>query len=80
MKLELLTTAEDCQWLRETHLKGFTLPSFASFMLRGNEDCPESVGLYKSAEPTIRDEYVAHFAADIEGNLQPDKQLKTRHP
>lgn len=61
MRQAFLETADDCQWLRETHLKGVPLPSkyaaFQSAILQGNEDAPHAVNLYAAAEPDYRDDY-----------------------
>ena len=42
-----LETPNDLQWLRDTHLKNaIDLPIFTIAIIRGNEDCPESIELY----------------------------------
>jgi hypothetical protein len=58
MKEIYLNSPEDCQWLRETHLKDSNLnngpvPEFKSFCLFGNEDCPTAILIYKNEHPTI---------------------------
>ena len=54
-----LNTSDDIDWLKSVHLKGIDLPvqyqEFKSAVLYGNEDCPESVDLYVSADPLITD-------------------------
>ena len=55
MKQIFLNTPEDCQWLRDTVLGGRGV-MFESFVLYGNEDCPEKVDLYPMAEPLVTDE------------------------
>ncbi len=50
-----LNAPDDVQWLKETHLQGIAHPDFASFILYGNEDCPEKVYLYANAEPNYSD-------------------------
>jgi hypothetical protein len=55
MKQQLLNEPEDCQWLKETHLKNKNYPEFKSFVLYGNEDAPEKLELYFNFEPEITD-------------------------
>ena len=56
MKQQLLNTKEDCQWLKDTALKGRAVDfNFASFVLYGNEDCPEKVDFYTAENPLITD-------------------------
>ena len=50
-----MNAPEDCQWLRETHLKGIMYPTFKSFILHGNEDSPEKLELYAYTEPELTD-------------------------
>lgn len=61
MRSGFLNSAEDCQWLREVHLRGVPLPAkyagFQSFVLQGNEDAPHAVNLYVSADPLYTDNY-----------------------
>lgn len=69
MKNAFLETADDVQWLRETHLKGVILPSaFAGFkfaILQGNEDAPHAVNLYADAKPRHDADYLrVTFAHD----------------
>lgn len=56
-----LNTADDIQWLKDTHLRGVILPSkyagFQSAILQGNEDAPYAVNLYVSADPVFTDDY-----------------------
>lgn len=57
-----LETPADCDWLRETHLKGVPLPSdwqgFQSAILQGNEYAPHAVDLYRDAAPRFDDDYL----------------------
>lgn len=55
--------AEDCQWLRETALRGYTaeLPAFESFTLTGNEDCPLTITLYTSKDPEVTEQPAAVY-------------------
>lgn len=52
---------EDCAWLLDTALRGYEVPIFRSFVLHGNEDCPLTIELYDSVDPTIDDQPVARF-------------------
>lgn len=53
-----LNTADDCQWLRDTALNGCPgMPDFQSFTLYGNEDSPDTVELYESADPLYTDRF-----------------------
>ena len=62
MRVGFMNTPDDCQWLRETHLKGVALPTkyadFKSFVLQGNEDAPHAVNLYVSADPLHTDTFL----------------------
>lgn len=43
---------DDCQWLRDTALRDLKdVPTFGSFFIQGNEDCPELIDLYSDADP-----------------------------
>jgi hypothetical protein len=61
MKETFLNTLEDCQWLRETHLADKNLnnanpiPNFKSAVIRGNEDCPREIIVYKNQSPMVND-------------------------
>lgn len=61
MRNAFLETADDLQWLRDTHLKGVTLPThwqgFKSAVMQGNEDSPFAVNLYLQESPAITDDY-----------------------
>lgn len=61
MKTGFLNSPDDCQWLRETHLKGVPLPAayqgFTSFVLQGNEDAPHAVNLYAKTDPLYSDNF-----------------------
>lgn len=45
------TGDDDCNWLLETALRGYTVPIFKSFTLEGNEDCPLRIRCYASSSP-----------------------------
>ena len=56
MKQTYCNTPDDCTWLLKTKLGNRPeLAFFKSFILYGNEDCPERVDLYESDEPLITD-------------------------
>lgn len=61
MRQAFLNTADDIQWLKDTHLKGVTLPTtyreFQCAILQGNEDTPYAVNLYTSQDPDYDDDY-----------------------
>lgn len=61
MREAFLNDPADVQWLKETALKGVSLPAswagFASFVLQGNEDAPHAVNLYQSADPLYTDNF-----------------------
>ena len=66
---QFLNTPADCAWLRETALRGHTLPAFQSFTIRGNEDCPECVTLYASIDPLYSEMPAAQFVRGESGEL-----------
>ena len=55
--MKFLNTPDDVQWLKDTALKGVPVADFASFALHGNEDAPDYVDLYVSADPHYRDAF-----------------------
>lgn len=59
MRQTILNTPEDVQWLEDTHLSSryYDGPrlAFASAVVCGNEDCPERIDLYVTAEPLVSD-------------------------
>lgn len=61
MKAGFMNAPDDCQWLRDTALRGVALPSayagFQSFVLQGNEDAPHAVNLYRATDPNWTDNY-----------------------
>ncbi len=66
-----LSGHEDCQWLRDTALRGYDVPAFGSFVFTGNEDCPLEIGLYASDDPDYNDTQVASYVlvTDATNNL-----------
>ena len=58
MRQQFLNAADDCQWARDVHLKGLpVIPAFQSFVIIGNEDAPDELHLYASADPLYTDPY-----------------------
>ena len=61
MRNHWLDSAEDVQWLRDTHLRNIELPAefqnFKSAIIQGNEDCPHAVNLYNSVAATLSDDF-----------------------
>jgi hypothetical protein len=51
-------SVEDCKWLRETALRGYTVPEFKSFTFAGNEDCPLAIRFYAVTDPDIDEAYI----------------------
>lgn len=71
MNLSVLNDAEDVEWLKDTHLKGKSHPDFKSFILCGNEDCPDLLELYVGEDPLFGDSPVAVFVLNNEnGELE----------
>lgn len=71
MRQQFLDYPDDCAWLRDTHLRGLDPPEFGSFILYGNEDCPDKAELYTSKIPTIFDTPIATYVANEEtGELE----------
>lgn len=73
--MEFINAPEDCQWLRDVNVAG--APAFASFVLQGNEDAPDSLILYAAEEPNWADVPVAVY---VDGELQelPDVEAFAR--
>ena len=67
---QVYDTPEDCQWLRDTALRGYETdtPDFGSFTIAGNEDCPLEIRLYAQVSPMADDPPVAMFV--LEQNSQ----------
>jgi hypothetical protein len=68
-------TPEDVTWLLETHLKNAepAPKEFKSFIIYGNEDCPEHLRLYTDKNPDVIASYQA-YTYDKEN----DKYILTR--
>lgn len=56
-----LDGTEDCQWLRETALRGYDVPAFGAFTFDGNEDCPLAIALYAHDAPSVEDAPIAVY-------------------
>lgn len=58
MKRELINSAEDMAWLRETHIPTLP-PQFKSAIINvsgaHNEDAPDSIECFESPHPTVTD-------------------------
>lgn len=54
-----LNEPDNCQWLRDTALRGVSgIRPFRSFVLYGNEDAPDRLDLYAAEQPNyIGDAY-----------------------
>lgn len=66
---QFINKADDCIWLRETHLKPANMDGpFAdhtkikSFIIFGNEDCPNKIVIYNVESPTLQDKPIARYA------------------
>lgn len=56
MPKQFFNTSEDVEWLKTTHLKNrWDQFDIKSFILLGNEDCPEAVEAFNVPDPTIHD-------------------------
>lgn len=66
---QFLNSPDDIKWMRDKlkSIKG--LPRFKSYILRGNEDVPDEVVLYREREPTVMDVPVAKIYHDA--NAEP---------
>jgi hypothetical protein len=55
-KEQFFNDKADCLWVRCTHLRHVEhVPFFRSFVLIGNEDCPEAIYLYRDEDPLVTD-------------------------
>lgn len=70
LPLHFLQFAEDCQWLRETHLKAISFPPFRSAMIHGNEDCPQMVELFARENPLHTDLPIAIYVIGEDNKLR----------
>lgn len=63
-----LNDLADLQWLTDVHARAHAGEVIGSFVITGNEDCPTSIELYRSIEPTIDEQpfAVLHPLADAE--------------
>jgi hypothetical protein len=55
IRISFHNDADDCQWLKDTHLRFIDHKPFESFVLHGNEDAPDIVDLYGPREPLATD-------------------------
>ena len=70
MKELFLNHIDDIGWLLSTHLKGQNPPVFNSFIISGNEDCPDKVELFKKLMPHYRNKPIATYKANENGDLE----------
>jgi hypothetical protein len=77
-QLHFMNEPEDCRWLRETHLAGCAdVPEFQSFLLHGNEDCPDKLELYALREPHYRTKPVAAYQLNQNLGYEGDAPVET---
>lgn len=69
-----LNEAKDVEWLCSTHLKGIKHPTFASFVVAGNEDSPARLDLYSKQRPEYNEQPVAVFERNLDGDLHEVKK------
>lgn len=50
-RAQFFNDPSDVTWLRATHLKHLPHKEFNSFILFGNEDCPDKIYLYSTFDP-----------------------------
>jgi hypothetical protein len=55
MLFQFLNAPADIEWLFDVHLSDYPLwrDRTKSFILYGNEDCPQRVELFESSDPTV---------------------------
>jgi len=70
MKSQFYNTIEDLRWILTTHLKDFPCLYFNSFIVYGNEDCPEKVELFKKLNPNYDAKPYATFVIGEDGKLK----------
>lgn len=69
----------DPLWLRDTALRGVQdAPDFASFILTGNEDSPETIDLYQSPDPRVDDPGLARYELSAEPDPDTGQYTYTR--
>ena len=54
MRANFSKNTDDIKWLKDTALRGVELgqyADFSSYVLNGNEDCPDSVLLFNTPDP-----------------------------
>ena len=62
--LTFLNSAEDMQWLKDVHVR--ILPDNArSAIIFGNEDAPDSIEVYDSAQPLVTDTPIMLCSAEF---------------
>jgi hypothetical protein len=70
--MELLNKPADIDWLFDTHLKAYPKlrGEYKSFILYGNEDCPDKIELYKAQDPLVGDSFL-EFTRNEDGEYVP---------
>lgn len=76
--LSFLSTREDMDWLRDVHIPDLPRSARSAF-LRGNEDAPDRVEVYATANPRLDDEVIV-YEADRKGRLRRIQQAARRDP
>lgn len=74
MRAHFYGTKEDVQWLRETHLSHLEAKEsdwIQSFVLSGNDDCPERIEAFSEQTPKYNTLPSQVFTMDAERLLQP---------
>jgi hypothetical protein len=61
--MQLLNEPDDLKWLKETHLKGFKVPEFKSFVIHGQESGPDRIDLFSATDPNYLDSPVATYVS-----------------
>lgn len=67
MPTNIINTAEDMSWLRETHLPKLS-PRFLSAVITGNEDSPDLIEVYTSKVPQKNEDPVA-YSQNVNGDF-----------
>lgn len=68
MSAIFLNTKDDLYWLFNTHLSGIHFQTVKSFIMVGNEDCPDLIELYSDENPLFGQEptFTIDFRQDKE--------------
>ena len=69
--------SEDIKWILETHLKNaaeFHRKNLKSFVLEGNEDCPQRIICYAVSDPECATHPFVTYILNSEMNYQKEVQ------